>query len=115
LFNQYAGIVGYADDNWLLAPSRAALQIMIKNCEEYVNEHNLRFSTNIGRINRKTKCMLFQKHSQILDPTPNLEKTSETECCDKLSKCKKEIVGTVLKTSTDSVQTIGLTGLIRLN
>ena len=47
LFNQYAGIVGCADDNWLLAPSRAALQSMIKTCEEYVNEHNLTFSTNI--------------------------------------------------------------------
>ena len=31
MFGNYAGIVGYADDNWLLAPTRAALQEMIND------------------------------------------------------------------------------------
>ena len=35
MFQHYAGIVGYADDNWLLAPSRSALQDMIDTCQEY--------------------------------------------------------------------------------
>jgi hypothetical protein len=46
LFNNYVGIVGYADDNWLLAPSRAALQDMINTCAEYASDHNLEFSTD---------------------------------------------------------------------
>ena len=68
LFNQYAVIVGYADDNWLLYSSGAALQSMIKTCEEYVNEHNLTFSTNIDPIKSKTKCMVFLKTVRMIEP-----------------------------------------------
>ena len=47
----YHGIFGYSDDNWLLAPSLAALQDMLKTCEEYAEGHNLKFSTDPVRQN----------------------------------------------------------------
>ena len=34
VMGNYHGIFGYSDDNWLLAPSLAALQNMLKSCEE---------------------------------------------------------------------------------
>ena len=61
MFNNYNGIVGYADDNWLLAPTRAALQDMINTCNEYAKHHNLTFSTNINPKKSKTKCLIFLK------------------------------------------------------
>ena len=55
----FRGIVGYSDDNWLLAPSLEALQDMISTCEEYARSHNLQFSTDIDPLKCKTKCMAF--------------------------------------------------------
>ena len=46
----YLGIMGYADDNFLLAPSRDALQNMLETCEEYSEEHNLKFSTDANPV-----------------------------------------------------------------
>ena len=36
-------LMGYSDDidNWLLAPSRDALQEMLVTCEEYAEEHKI--------------------------------------------------------------------------
>ena len=31
----YVGMVGYADDDWLIAPSITALQDMLNTCEEF--------------------------------------------------------------------------------
>ena len=39
------GIFGYADDNFLIAPSLDSLQEMLATCQEYATEHNLKFST----------------------------------------------------------------------
>ena len=68
LFNNYAGIVGYADDNWLLAPTRAALQVMIDTCVEYARDHNLTFSTDVNPKKSKTKCMIFLKNPRTIEP-----------------------------------------------
>ena len=38
LDNEFVGILGYADDILLLAPSRDALQEMIRNCGEYAKD-----------------------------------------------------------------------------
>ena len=46
--NTYVGVVGYADDLFLLAPSLDGLQEMLKVCENYAAEHNLRFSTDVN-------------------------------------------------------------------
>ena len=55
----YLGILGYADDNFLLSPSYEGLQEMLKTCEDYASEHNLAFSTNPVPDKSKTKCMAF--------------------------------------------------------
>ena len=55
----YVGAVGYADDLFLLAPSLDGLQEMLKVCEKYAAEHNLRFSTDVNPRKSKTKCMAF--------------------------------------------------------
>jgi hypothetical protein len=55
----YMGIFGYSDDNWVLAPSLSALQDILRTCEEYAAQHNLKFSTDADPIKCKTKCMAF--------------------------------------------------------
>ena len=55
----YAGIVGYADDIFLLSPSLDGLQKMLRVCEMYAEKHNLKFSTDINPTKSKTKCMAF--------------------------------------------------------
>ena len=55
----YHGILGYSDDNFLLAPSLSALQEMLIICEKYAEEHGLMFSTNPDPKKCKTKCIAF--------------------------------------------------------
>ena len=62
----YMGIFGYSDDNWVLAPSLSALQDILKTCEEYAAQHNLKFSTDADPIKCKTKCMAFLKKQRQL-------------------------------------------------
>ena len=62
----FAGILGYSDDNLLLAPSLDALQEMLETCEQYAAEHNLKFSTNENPSKCKTKCIAFQNHDEPL-------------------------------------------------
>ena len=56
---RYLGMVGYSDDNWILAPSLSALQDILNTCEEYAAKHNLKFSTDPDPKKCKTKCMAF--------------------------------------------------------
>ena len=42
----WVGAAGYADDLILLAPSRTAMQQMLKTCDSYADEFNLQFSTD---------------------------------------------------------------------
>ena len=57
--NTYVGVLGYADDLFLLSPSIDGLQEMLKVCEEYARSHNLKFSTHVNPQKSKTKCMAF--------------------------------------------------------
>ena len=66
----YFGILGYSDDNFLLAPSLYALQQMLHFCEGYVKSHDLQFSTDPNPVKCKTKCLAFLKKSRDL---PNLQ------------------------------------------
>jgi hypothetical protein len=63
----FLGILGYADDNFLLAPSRQALQEMLQTCEIYARDHNLQFSTNINPAKSKTKCLALLQKPRILE------------------------------------------------
>ena len=62
----YHGIFGYSDDNLLLAPSEYALQKMLKICEKFANDHNLKFSTDPNPTKCKTKCIAFMKRPRQL-------------------------------------------------
>ena len=64
--DHYVGILGYADDLLLIAPSRDALQEMINTCEAYAKDLNLAFSTHSDPRKSKTKCMAFLKKERDL-------------------------------------------------
>ena len=60
------GIIEYADDLFLLAPSKNALQEMVTTCESYAKKHNLVFSTDTNESKSKTKCIAFLKNDRDL-------------------------------------------------
>ena len=64
----FVGCHGYADDLLLLAPSRDALQDMVKICEEYAGNHNIFFSTDPNPIKSKTKGMIFTPDEKNIEP-----------------------------------------------
>ena len=51
--SHFAGAFGYADDVVLLAPTPAALRMMLRCCEEFASKHSLRFNPT------KTQLILF--------------------------------------------------------
>ena len=53
----YVGVVGYCDDLLLLAPNRESAQIMLKTCEEFAAESNIKFSTNSDPKLSKSKVI----------------------------------------------------------
>ena len=57
--NLLLGALGYADDIILLAPTRQALQKMLKICEEFACTHSMQFITDPNPTWSKTKCMFF--------------------------------------------------------
>ena len=64
--NNYIGILGNADDIFLLSPTRDGLQEMVKTCDDYATHHNLTFSTNSDYRKCKTKCLAFLKNTHNL-------------------------------------------------
>ena len=62
----YVGVIGYADDLFLMCPTLDGLQKMLNVCEMYASDHNLCFSTDPDPNKSKTKCMAFlQKKRNI--------------------------------------------------
>ena len=55
----FVGVLGYADDLYLMSPSLDGLQSMLTVCEEYAKNHNLKFSTDPNPNKSKTKCMAY--------------------------------------------------------
>ena len=51
------GAVGYADDIILMAPSQYAAQKMLRTCEKFANDHNIRFSTDADPSKSKSKVV----------------------------------------------------------
>ena len=64
LDGSYIGVVGYADDLFLICPSAEGLQEMIQTCEEYAKEYGLAFSTDVIPSKSKTKCLKFEVNPQ---------------------------------------------------
>ena len=55
--NVFFGAAGFADDVILLAPSRSAMQLMLKVCQEFGIRNNLQYSTDPDPAKSKTKCL----------------------------------------------------------
>ena len=55
----FVGILGYAEDNFLLSPTLDGLQEMRDTWADYAFEQNLTFSTNKNPKKNKTECMAF--------------------------------------------------------
>ena len=64
--NNYHGMFGYSDDNWVLAPTLSCLKEMMQTIEEYCNSHNLKFSTDPRPQKCKTKCIAYLKKPRTL-------------------------------------------------
>lgn len=56
----YFGAACFADDLFLLAPSRTAAVMMLETCERYARLHNLQFSTDPNPAKSKSKCIFFR-------------------------------------------------------
>lgn len=66
----YAGCFGYADDLFLISPSRNGLQDMLDIASTYVTAHNISFSTNSDPLKSKTKGIVFTKRKLSFEPEP---------------------------------------------
>ena len=66
----WIGAAGYADDLILIAPSRTAMQSMLKVCELYADQHNLKFSTDPVPSKSKTKCLFMCGYMDPEYPLP---------------------------------------------
>ena len=64
----FMGLLGYSDNNFLLAPSRESLQDMLRICESYAASHGLKFSTDPNPKKSKTKCLLFLQKERNVKP-----------------------------------------------
>ena len=53
----YVGVVGYADDLILLAPCQDAASKMLKTCEDFTKENNIKFSVHEDPSKSKSKCL----------------------------------------------------------
>ena len=66
----YSGCFGYADDLFLISPSRKGLQDMLNIAEDYVQRHNISFSTNPVVSKGKTKAIIFTRRKLRFTPVP---------------------------------------------
>ena len=64
--NNFCGMSGYSDDNWVIAPSINSLQDMLKVIEDFCIPHNLKFSTDSDPNKCKTKCIAFLQRQRHL-------------------------------------------------
>ena len=84
----FLGLVGYADDLLLLAPSVKAAQLMLKACEEFAAERNIRFSTKPDVSKSKCKAIIMSESRIDVSKVPSLilcgEKLPFVERCDHL-------------------------------
>ena len=75
---KFMGIFVYADDIFLISPSRPGLQAMLTQCEDDAKDFNFTFLTNIDPVKSKTKSIIFSPKvtsrlgidKEILNGTP---------------------------------------------
>ena len=71
----FMGVVVYADDILLMAPTRGAMQMMLDKCEVYADKHNIMFSTDPNPNKSKTKCIF------VCGTKKNLAKPAPLSLC----------------------------------
>ena len=78
--HHFLGCLCYADDITLLAPTRTALQLMIRTCEKFAIEYDIIFNP------KKTKCICFSQ--KVLNNKPVLRLNGDllewTQCVEHL-------------------------------
>ena len=62
----FVGFTIYADNILLLAPTRGALQLMVKAAEIFASSHNIVFSTDPSPAFGKSKCLWFCGNSGVV-------------------------------------------------
>ena len=67
---QWYGAAGFADHLVLMAPTRTAMQEMLKVCEKYGELHNITFSTDPIPKKSKTKCLYMCGDMRTRYPAP---------------------------------------------
>ena len=68
----FVGVMGYSDDLLLLAPCRDAVQNMLKTCELFAENHNIRFSTNEDPKKSKSKVTIWLDQGVVQFPSRHL-------------------------------------------
>ena len=63
--HHFVGVVCYADDVALLAPSASALRLMLNTCVKFASSHSLSFSA------AKTQLICFRNPSPTVNPLPS--------------------------------------------
>ena len=92
LGHHFVGALGYADDILLLCPSVDGLKNMIKICEDYANEHSIKFNGS------KSKYLIFGNY--IYNPTVKVNN-------DIVSRCESaEYLGLLLHTENTAKELI---------
>ena len=66
----FMGAMGYAADLVLLAPSRTAMNLILKSCEDFGTRNNLVFSTDPNPNKSKTKCIFMTGRKKTKSPVP---------------------------------------------
>lgn len=75
----YSGVFGYADDLFLICPSRGGLQEMLNITQRYAEEHNIGFSTNPIPKKSKTKGLIFKSKTDKSEKEPVKLKLCENQ------------------------------------
>ena len=112
--------MGYADDLLLIAPSRSAMETMLRICENYAELNNLEFSTDPDPAKSKSKCIFMCGHLGKAKPVnlqlygvdlpwvntaAHLGNELSWECnMDQDMKCKR---GSFISRSTEVRETFG--------
>ena len=73
----FVGILGYADDNFLLSPTLDGLQEMLNTCADYAFEHNLTFTAN----DNPKKCTVFLQKKRSLKELTLWQETTMGRIC----------------------------------
>ena len=76
--SKYYGVIGYADDIMLIAPTQYSMKRMIGICEDYANNFQIIF------IGIKSKAIVFEKNVTNVKPSFKVS-NQEVECVEKLN------------------------------